>query len=64
VPFREYFCISSTKIEKILKKIAEKFGDIKIMPTFAIPFEKRGSHQRRNSTTSSLKRLIYYTRSK
>ena len=31
------FC---TKIEKILKKSVEKFGDIKIMPTFAIPFEK------------------------
>ena len=50
--------------KKVVKIFAEKFGSKEKSRTFALPFEKRGSQPRRNSTTSSLKRLIYCTRSK
>ena len=51
-------CDGIKKCEKRLKNVAEKFGSKEKSRTFALPFEKRGSQQRRNSTTSSLKRLI------
>ena len=44
-------------LKNFSENFEEKFGDLKIMRTFAAPFKKR-------ATTSSLKRLIYCTRSK
>ena len=42
-------------MRKIFKIFQKKFGDLKIMLTFATPFEKRASEE---EMTSSLKRLI------
>ena len=47
--------------ENFLKKVSKKFGSSKIKRTFASPFEKRASQE---EMRSSLKRLIYCTRSK
>jgi hypothetical protein len=47
--------------EKFLKKHSKRFGDLKIMRTFAAPFEKRVLER---GLESSLKRLFYCTRSK
>jgi len=47
--------------QEILKKVSEKFGSLKIMRTFAAPFEKRSPVR---ELGSSLKRLFYCTRSK
>ena len=56
--------VHQKKCQKKLENIAEKFGSTEKSRTFALTFEKRGSRKRRNSATSSLKRLIYCTRSK
>ena len=44
-----------------LKIIQKNFGSLKLMRTFAVPFEKRASKE---GLRSSLKRLFYCTRSK
>ncbi len=40
----------TTKMKKILKKVPEYFGDLKIMPTFASQKGKRPDAQRENSS--------------
>ena len=46
-----FFALSEAKLEKILKKIAEKFGGKEKSRTFA-------ARLRNNGTKSSLKRLL------
>ena len=48
--------LEKTETQKKLKNFEEKFGDLKIMRTFAAPFEKRVLA--RETKISSLKRLL------
>jgi len=66
-PFEKRVCrkgkssLKSWQENKISKIFEKKFGSLKIMPTFAAPFEKRVLER---GFGSSLKRLFYCTRSK
>ena len=59
-----FFALSEAKLEKLLKKIAEKFGGKEKSRTFAIPNEKRGTKVLKFGNNKFIEKTVNCTRSK